>query len=110
MSWLDTTDTIMKACEGSFGESVTYNPAAGGSFDIVGIYDDSWEGVDPSSGQMASMTAPMLGVRISDLNALSIVPVAGMNGDQVIARGKTYRIIDVKTDGHAAYNLILHEV
>jgi len=98
---------ILDAAKFVFGEhdeAVIYSPKRGGSYTIVGIFDNQFEQIDPNTEQVVAANQPVLGIRLADL------PYAPEKGDGVIVRGKRYRVIDSQEDGVAGASLFLHEV
>jgi hypothetical protein len=97
-------DGVMNRAVGVFGETVTYIPKAGASFPISGVFDEMFEQVDPDTERVVAANQPNIGFRKADL------PNDPVQGDQIIVRGKTYRVIDSQEDGIAGLRCMLHEV
>ena len=98
---------ILDAAKFAFGEhdeKVLYSPKRGGTYEIVGIFDNQYEQVDPDTEQVVAANQPVLGVKLADL------PGEPERGDKVQIRGKWYRVIDSQEDGVAGASLLLHEV
>ena len=100
-------DDILDCAKFAFGEHdfpVIYKPIAGGSYNIVGIFENQYEQVDPDTERVVAANQLTLGVKLSDL------PYAPQKGDKVIVRNVTYRVIDSQEDGIAGAILFLHKV
>lgn len=83
---------------------VVFEPLAGGSNTIQGVFNTRHVAVDPNTEQVVSSNQPTLGIKLSDLNA---VP---RKRDRVKVRGKTYLVADCQEDGEGWAVLFLHEV
>lgn len=98
---------VQESIKCTFGETqtVTYLPKAGGSIDIVAVFNDQHTAVDPDTEQVVASNVITLGVKLSDL------PAAPVKGDKVSVtkRGKTYRVSDSQEDGQGWTELYLHE-
>jgi len=97
-------DGVMKTAVGVFGETVTYVPKSGASFSPNGVFDEMFEQVDPDTERVVASQQPNIGFRKADL------PNDPEQGDQIIIRGQTYRVIDSQEDGIAGLRCMLHEV
>lgn len=95
---------IHDASKCAFGEDVTFEPQAGGSFSIVGIFNEIFEQVDPDTERVISTQNPTLGVKLSDL------PSTPKKDDVLKIRGVTYRIYDSQEDGEGMSQLFLTKV
>ncbi len=93
-------DTIKR----TFGEEVTFEPLSGGSFVVLGIYNDRHTFVDPDTEQLVSSNIPTLGVKLADLTQ------APSKGDVAVVRGKRYVVRDNREDGEGWLHLFLYEV
>jgi hypothetical protein len=105
--FLDHADDIAECCKFAFGEhneKVIYEPLAGGSYTIVGIFDNQFEQLDPDTEQVIAANQPVIGVKLADL------PSAPVKGDKVQIRGIWYRVYDSQEDGLAMSALFLHKV
>lgn len=106
----DHANDILDCAKFAFGDhkthdkQVIYEPKRGGSFTIVGIFDNQFEQVDPNTEQVIADNQPTLGVKLDDL------PYKPEKGDKVTIRKKKYRVIDSQEDGVAGATLFLHEV
>lgn len=90
----------------SLGMAVTYEPKAGGSFPIRGVFDDRIQEVDPDTEVPVSSNIYSLGVKLDDL------PFEPEKGDAVIIKNVKYKVIDSREDGAHGVStfLILHKV
>lgn len=99
-------DELNASINGAFGESVSYQPAAGGSpFVVSGVVVDSFRTPfykeDGTVGY--TTTAPAIGVRLADF------PTKPVKND-TLTRLKTsgrFMVVDVHADGMGWLNLIL---
>ncbi|MCW3583934.1 head-tail joining protein [Burkholderia cenocepacia] len=99
-------DQLNASINGVFGESVSYQPAAGGApFAVTGVVVDSFRTPyykdDGSVGY--TTTAPAIGVRLADFPAKPVK-------NDVLTRLKTgdrFMVLDVHSDGIGWLNLIL---
>ena len=111
--WDSAVTDLQGICLDTFGIPVTYVPSiskrpelGGRAIQVIGIFDDNREMVDIMSGGSGGMDAviprPVVELRMIDLG------VDPMEGDEVVIKDITYRILDVKTDGHGAVVLVLN--
>lgn len=89
-----------------FGEDVVYEPKSGGSFSIIGIYNDIYEAVDPDTERVLSSNDPTLGIRLSDL---SNPPEKG-DIVRLTSRGLVFRVAESREDGEGMSELQLNRV
>lgn len=101
----DIACDIIEHAKCAFGITAQYRPKAGGSFSIVGIFDNQFEQVDPDTEIIVTSNAPMFDVKTKDLRGGK-----AEKGDQVKIKEILYKVIDSQEDGLAATKLILHKV
>ena len=94
------------ASGGAFGESIQYQPAAGGDLAVRGIFGAPYEEADPN-GIEVQTTLPTIGVSLPELALLGVTPA---QGDRVVVRGDTWLVADVQVDGEGWARLPLHQV
>lgn len=99
----DRVDRILNKCTNTFGESVSYYPQNGGSYQIRGIFDNDYEAVDPETEQVVSSNQPMLGVNLNDLNFEMKI------NDMIKIRNLMFKVIEVREDGQGGASLFLHK-
>lgn len=102
--WRNLTDRIIKTTRDTFGETVTYKPKAGGSYQIKAIFDNEYQLVDPDTQATISTSQPVLGVRLRDLQA------PPKRGDIVVVNGASYQIVENKDDSWGHSQLVLHKL
>jgi len=98
---------ILECAKFAFGEHdepVIYKPITGGSYDIVGIFDNQFEQVDPDTERVVAGNQVTLGIKLNDLAKKP------QKKDVVIVRDIRYRVIDSQEDGVAGAILFLHKV
>lgn len=98
----DLFDGVLKTATQVLGEPVTYLSGATSAV-IQGIVGNSYVEVRVGEGPSQPTLAPTCDIRLSDLSA----PPA--RGDQVIARGITYNIIDSQENGQGGTTLVLQK-
>ncbi|MDN7965478.1 head-tail joining protein [Burkholderia multivorans] len=99
-------DSLNVAINGAFGESIQYQPAAGGApFVVQGVFVDSYRrAFEKGEGGVGwATTAPSVGVREADF------PSPPVKNDLVtrLSTGKQYLVFDKHADGLGWLNLIL---
>ena len=95
---------VLKHCTSTFGESVKVFPKRGGVFNIVAIFDNDFQVIDPNTEQVISANQSALGINLNDVSFdLSV-------GDQVEVRKIRFKIIDKKEDGQGGATLLLHKL
>ncbi len=99
--WATLADRVLKATNRVFGENVTH---VQGMQTLREIFDEAHEIVSIADGVPVSSVAPVLGVRLADFNQKPDF------GDTFTIRGKGYRVVDIKPDGHGGAELILEKV
>ena len=106
MSFRDKTSKLLDSALSVFGEEnkILFRPKSGGTFTIRGIFDETWEEVDPETLLVISSTQPNVGIKTSELG------FTPMSGDEVDIIGVSYRITDVQEDGQGGDTLFLHKV
>lgn len=101
----DRVSRILNHSKNNFGEKCTIYPKdSGGSFEIVGIFDNDYEAIDPDTEQVVSANQPILGVNLFDFE------FEIKTGDELKIRNLFYRINDVREDGQGGASLILHRL
>ena len=106
MSFRSKTSKLLGTALNVFSEDnlIEYLPAAGGTFNFKGIYDESWEELDPETHTMISDTRPNLGIRLSDF------PAPPVKSDRLVYEGATYTVEDIREDGQGGATLFLYKV
>lgn len=107
MDWDDMVDAkILAPLQKCFGTPITYQPAAAAPFQITGIYDKAFFGVDPTTGDTIVTNQPTVGVQRSQFADYG----DPQQGDQllVIKTGELWVIREVHLDGHGAARLMLN--
>mgnify|MGYP004000302855 CR=1 FL=1 len=106
MSFRDKTSKLLDSAFSVFGEKnkIQYRPKSGGTFTIRGIFDETWEEVDPETFAVVSSTQPNVGIKSSELD------FTPESGDEVEIMNILYRVIDIQEDGQGADTLFLHKV
>lgn len=99
----DLANRALRAGVQVMGEPVTYRRGAS-AWPIKGIFQSAYLAVDPETGGPVSTQQPIVGVDGRDL------PITPKGGDQVEARGSTYRVRDAQSDGHTGWTLHLHRI
>ncbi len=88
-----------------FGEVVGYVLAAGGGFDVAGIYTDAHTTAAGGEFPGVSTITPVLTLAAASL------PAGAGQGDQVSrADGSLFRVADIQPDGSGLVRLILERV
>ncbi|MEQ0775900.1 hypothetical protein ABLT15_26700 [Paraburkholderia tropica] len=95
------------AVECAFGEAMTYQPAAGGSYGVQGVFAEPYrrQEFDGDGGVKWITAAPSVGVRVSQLRA------AVAKNDRITRDGSgvTYLIVEPQPNGIGWLNLKLKE-
>lgn len=95
-------DPINAAVVAAFGEVFLWYPAAGGTYELRGIYDSRHYPVEAGDGPAVSAMETTLAAVASDM------PDA-KRGDEILVRGIGYRIADKRTDGQDMVVLVLEK-
>lgn len=66
------------------------------------VFQDAHVGLDPETGVQVRSTQPVLLLERDDL------PFRLQQGDEVDARGTTYKVRDLQPDGHTGVLVMLH--
>lgn len=102
---VDWDKHVLAPCVAVFGEPVLYRPAAGGSFAIIGIFDDAFlkEVLFEDASTGVTEASAVLGVQVSQF----ATPPA-QNDQLVVERtGAAYVVREARFDGHGAVKLML---
>jgi len=93
---------------GVFGESVTYRPAAGGSFVVAGVFDDAYlkEVMFEDTTTGVTEISAVLGIQLSQFAATPV------QNDQlsVVSVNTTYVVREARPDSHGGMKLLLSKV
>jgi len=100
----DLGSGILDVAKSCMGEDVTFRPKSGGSFKIRGIFDDSFEQIDPDTEKVIAGNQPVLGVNLNDFSKKI------QKQDIFIIRSIQYRVVDVQEDGVTGATCFLHKV
>ena len=93
---------------GAFGDSVTYRPAAGGSFVITGVFDDAYlkEVMFEDASMGVTEISAVLGVQLSQFAS-----IPAQNDQLSVARvSTTYVVREARPDSHGGMKLLLSKV
>ena len=99
-------DDIHECAKETFGEEIVYSPKSGGRFDIIGIFNEIFEQIDPDTERIVASNEPTCGIKLSD------IPFRPIKGD-IILRPKTddsFRVVDSREDGEGMSQLFLHRM
>lgn len=86
-----------------FGSPVTYRPAGGGVFEIVGIFTAAHTVAAGGDFPGVSTLSPVL--TLSD----SALPVGATQGDQLTVKGADYSVRDIQPDGTGLSRIVLEK-
>jgi len=110
MPWPDMADRMLGVAVRTFSQSdpdgetrVQYMPKGASSYPLSAVFDKAHVSVDPGTGVPISSTNPVLGVRLSDMQA------EPKKGDRVQVSGVIYSVVDSQPDGVAGVMLELHK-
>ena len=86
------------------GIEATYFPKVGAPVDIVGIFDDRAQEVDPDTEIRISSNVYTFGLKLEDLDSTPL------KGDKIVIKDITYLVINALEDGvpDASTVLVLH--
>lgn len=114
---VDFDSLVVGPCMAIFGGDILYTARAGGAIRITGVFNEAYLDVDPlGRGGLASETAswgyqgaissemPVLGVQLSQF-----LPGEPLQGDELVARGTTYVVREVRPDGQGGALLLLNQ-
>jgi hypothetical protein len=101
---IDWDKTVIGPLMKVFGEAVTYAPAIGLPFPIIGVFDEAYRGIALASGTEVPSVMPVLGVRMAEFTAMP------KRGDQltVVRTGEVFVVKEVDPDGHGEIKLLLN--
>ena len=101
MTWT-LADAANLAARNEFASTVTYTPAAGGSYSIAALLGRPFEGIQLGGADvMIAGRKPVLDVRLADL------PVTPIAGDELTVESADYVVEEVEPDGQGGVKLIL---
>jgi hypothetical protein len=96
--------SLTAPCNASFGEPAIYQPAAGGSTAINGVFDEAYEELTlTKDGSSVTSASPILGMQPSDL------PAPPLRGDRltILRTGEIFIVKEVRPDSHGWAILML---
>ena len=101
---IDWDKALLKPLMSVFGESITYSPAIGSAFPISGIFDEAYHDVDLAGGMGVTSAQPVVGVRLSEF----LTQPQQDDVLTVIRTGETFKVKEVRIDGHGSAKLMLN--
>jgi len=104
---VDWDKHVLAPCLDVFGEPITYMPAMGSPFSIIGVFNNAYSSITLiDDGSEINTTKPVLGVRDSEF------PKPPVQGDKLYVPSvkATYIVRDVNPDSHGHTNLMLNRV
>lgn len=101
---IDFSATVLKANIGTFGEPVSYTYEFGTTVPVNGIFDEAYTELVVIDGEAVTVKRSVLGIRLSDF------PECPKQNDQLIARGKSFIVREVRLDGHGGAKLMLNKI
>ena len=98
------TNEAFEEIKCAVGIEATYFPKVGAPKDIVGIFDDRAQEVDPDTEIRISSNVYTFGLKLSDLD------FTPLKGDKIIIKDITYLVINALEDGvpDVSTVLVLH--
>lgn len=108
MDWDDIVDgKILGPLMGQFGTAMTYMPVVGGSFQITGVFDKAFFGVDAGTGASVITNEPTVGIQLSQFVLAGVAP---QQYDTLIINktGEQWQVSEVRLDGHGGGRLMLN--
>lgn len=102
----DLTDALHEQDKFAFGEDIVYEPKSGGTFNIVGIFNQIHDQIDVDTQRVVASNDPTMGIKLSDL------PLAPVKGDivRIPSRSLVFRVADSQEDGEGMSELKLDRV
>ena len=100
-SFKDLFAGVLSCTTKTLGEPFLYLPASGGSFELYGVFDEKFLGIDPDTEERISSSDPHLGVKLSQFE------VEPRQGDQVEIEGQRYFVKEVQRDGQGGAEIML---
>lgn len=115
MTFLDVMDADNASIHsGEFSEPITidFSSELGPEkIDITGIFDRTYETIDPETGVPVMSSSPRVSIFLKDFEDKAGAKLAGyLNGNATLTvRGETYKISEVREDGSGCASLMLNE-
>lgn len=102
---IDWDSLVLGPCMATFGEPVTYTPAAGVAFAITGVFDAQYADVVVADGLPITSNMPVLGVQLSQF------ATSPQQGDTltIASTSQTFVVKEVRPDGHGSAKLMLNQ-
>lgn len=106
---VDWDSLVLAPLFGIFAEPIDYAPASGASsYRIAGVYDAQYHPIDPDTGVRLMSSAPMIGVRDTEL-ALLGAPAPQQDDRMTVVRlGLMFVIREVQPDSHGHTRCLLN--
>lgn len=79
-----------------------FSPDKGEDFTADGVFDEAYREHVIKDGEAVTVTMPVLGIKVADC------PILPVQDDNVVIRGQTYIIREVRVDGHGGAKLMLN--
>lgn len=100
------TDSLHEQEKFAFGEDIVYEPISGGSFSIIGIFNQIHDEIDVDTQRVVASNDPTMGIKLSDLSK------APEKGDivRIPSRQLVFRVADSREDGEGMTELKLDRV
>ena len=96
----DLANRVLAAGVSVMGEPITLT-RGGTAHSLKGLFQESFKQMDPDTGFPVTTLQPVVSIARYDL---SIEPKVG---DLIAARGVSYRVRDIQSDGHTGLQLML---
>ena len=96
----DLANRALKAGISVMGEPITLT-RGGTAYPLKSLFQETFKQMDPDTGFPVTTLQPLVSLARSDLDFMPKV------GDLVAARGVSYRIRDIQSDGHTGLELML---
>ena len=98
-------DSVLKKATATFGEECKFYPKEGGCFIVNGIFDNTYQAIDPETEQVLSGNQPALGINLNDVTKFKL-----KQGCEVELRNKRFKVSDVQEDGQGGAVLRLQRM
>lgn len=104
MSFADLTNSLLAACQGTFGQAVNYTDLNGEVYELSGIFGSEFESVDAESGYQIMSSSPHIGIVLKNW------PKMPEENERISISSRRYAVRHSEPDGEGGAVVFLKAV
>jgi hypothetical protein len=103
-NWKNLTSKLLDGCMKAFGTTATYAQSGEDEFDVVGVFDRTFEKVNLGQNEALDSEVISFGCKILDLDVTPKI------GDELTIEDEEFQIREIQKDGQGHVKFLLSEV